>query len=163
MSTRWPPPGVLVKGSESKLEAKETRLQAVLQEPGPAEDASSDPTLLSLHSGPASPGRQPPSLKRRVRTQCHSNPAAGPATWLTCLCSWGAVSRTMGRGAAGSTPRPIAPAAPVPTTCSSQLGLAPAASVGHQVALPPGRTQPRHVWGSTCAFEAGGGLHVLSC
>ena len=29
VSTRWPPPGVLVKGSESKLEAKETRLQAV--------------------------------------------------------------------------------------------------------------------------------------
>lgn len=102
-----------LKGSESKLEAKETCLQAVPPGPPACRGWFIRPPPRSASTDPASSGQQPPSLKRGVGTCVTATQQQGLRLWLTCLCNGGAASRTMERWAAGSTCGPVAPATPV--------------------------------------------------
>ena len=72
-------------------------------------------TPLGLHMGPASPGQQPPSLKRGVGTRCHSSPAAGPAALAPLPLRLGSCLQ-------GGGPSPVGPWPPWPAACPSQRG-----------------------------------------
>lgn len=97
------------------------------------------PSLLGLHTGPASPGRQPPSLKRAVGTRCHSDPAAGPATLAHLPLQLGSCLQDDGARGSRVHPWPRHPRRPRgPPPAPANWAPAPAASVGHRVALPSG-------------------------
>ena len=94
----------------------------------------------------------------------HSNPAAWPATLAHLPLQLG--SCLQDNGARGSrvhlqARHPRHPCGPPPAPANWAWLQRPL--WGTKWHSPPGRTQPRHVWGSTCAFGAGGSLHVPSC
>ena len=122
------------------------RQQQAAQPGGPA---SSDRFVPVTHArplaGPASPGKQPPSLKRGLQARCHSNPAAGPEMLASAIGE----QRT-GRGAAGAHVHPRAHRPHRPPPAPAQLGPTPAGLWGSPGGTQiQGRHKPRRVWGSS--------------
>lgn len=132
-----------------------SRRQQAAQPGGPANRERFVPaTHARPLAGPASPCKQPPSLKRGLQTQCHCNPAAGPEMLASAIGE-----QKGGMRGSGGPRAPEGPSSPSPAACSSQLGPAPAGPWGSPGGTQvQGRHKLRRVWAQARAFGAEGGL-----